>query len=141
MNMQAVFVPDLLSRIALFRGLSPEHLSALEGLLHRQRFLAGTTIMTVEQMGEVVYIIKARAQLAQLGRGAAPRSLHGKRSKRRPGGSTPDRRPPCPRRWRRSRSVRGSCCFNSGDCLSPPGRAANPPPGRDTVFHFGLRGG
>lgn len=57
MNMQAVFVPDLLSRIALFRGLSPEHLSALDGLLHRQHFLAGTIIMTVKQVGEVIYII------------------------------------------------------------------------------------
>ncbi len=57
MNMTAECAPDLLNKIALFRGLWPEHLFGLEGLLHRQRFLAGSTIMTVKQVGEVVYII------------------------------------------------------------------------------------
>jgi len=57
MNMTAECAPDLLSKIALFRGLSPEHVSMLDGLLHRQRFLAGSTLMTAEQVGEVVYII------------------------------------------------------------------------------------
>jgi CRP/FNR family transcriptional regulator, cyclic AMP receptor protein len=49
--------PEILNRITLFRGLSPEDLSAFGRLLHRQRFLADSTIMTVQQVGEVVYVI------------------------------------------------------------------------------------
>jgi CRP/FNR family cyclic AMP-dependent transcriptional regulator len=48
---------ELLNKFTLFRGLSSEDVSALGSLLHRQQFLAGTTVMTAEQVGEVVYLI------------------------------------------------------------------------------------
>jgi CRP/FNR family cyclic AMP-dependent transcriptional regulator len=47
----------VLKGITLFRGLSSEHLFSLGNLLHTQRFLAGSTIMSAEQVGEVVYLI------------------------------------------------------------------------------------
>lgn len=43
--------------IPLFRGLAPDELSRLCGLLRRKIFPANTVIMTVEQPGEVVYFI------------------------------------------------------------------------------------
>jgi CRP/FNR family transcriptional regulator, cyclic AMP receptor protein len=46
-----------LEKIDLFDGLTHEQLSALNALLHRRVFHAGATIMTVEQAGEVVYVI------------------------------------------------------------------------------------
>lgn len=46
-----------LKRISLFDGITQEQLSALNELLHRRMFPAGATLMTVEQAGEVVYII------------------------------------------------------------------------------------
>lgn len=41
----------------LFRNLSIENMSDLTGLIHHKSFSAGTTIMTAEQTGEVVYFI------------------------------------------------------------------------------------
>lgn len=49
--------PDLLNRISLFRGVSSEDLNALGALLHHQRFVGGSVIMSAEQVGEVVYLI------------------------------------------------------------------------------------
>lgn len=49
--------PDILSKIALFRGLTPEQLSGLGALLHQKTFPAGTHIITAEQPGESAYII------------------------------------------------------------------------------------
>ena len=49
--------PEVLNRISLFHGVSSEHLSALGDLLHQQRFVAGSVIMSNEQVGEVVYLI------------------------------------------------------------------------------------
>lgn len=46
-----------LTSVALFNGLAQEQLSALTSLLHRRTFPAKTTLITVEQMGEVVYVI------------------------------------------------------------------------------------
>ncbi|HKG23920.1 MAG TPA: Crp/Fnr family transcriptional regulator, partial [Blastocatellia bacterium] len=46
-----------LERITLFDGLTPEQLSALDALLHRRTFPAGATLMSIEQLGEAVYII------------------------------------------------------------------------------------
>ena len=57
--MSAPDVCDLskLATVALFDGLAREQLCALKSLLHRRTFSARTTLITVEQMGEVVYII------------------------------------------------------------------------------------
>jgi CRP/FNR family transcriptional regulator, cyclic AMP receptor protein len=43
--------------IQLFRDLPPNDLQTLSGLLRRQNFSAGATLMTAEQAGEVVYFI------------------------------------------------------------------------------------
>jgi CRP/FNR family cyclic AMP-dependent transcriptional regulator len=48
---------DKLSRIELFRGLTPAQLGQINELLHAKTFPAGTTLMTAEQAGEVVYFI------------------------------------------------------------------------------------
>ncbi|MDQ3009460.1 MAG: Crp/Fnr family transcriptional regulator [Acidobacteriota bacterium] len=48
---------DRLNRIDLFRGLTPAQLGQLDELLRRRTFAAGTTLMTAEQAGEVVYFI------------------------------------------------------------------------------------
>jgi len=57
--MSALEVNELseLEKIDLFDGLTQEQLSALNTLLHRRVFPAGATLMTVEQTGEVVYVI------------------------------------------------------------------------------------
>jgi CRP/FNR family cyclic AMP-dependent transcriptional regulator len=57
MLMPAVPDPSTLGEIPLFRGLTLEQLSRLNTLLHRKTFPAGTTIMTVDQPGEAVYVI------------------------------------------------------------------------------------
>jgi CRP-like cAMP-binding protein len=44
-------------QLPLFRDLPPEHLERLAKLLHRKTFPAGASLITVEQPGEVVYII------------------------------------------------------------------------------------
>jgi CRP/FNR family cyclic AMP-dependent transcriptional regulator len=43
--------------LPLFHGLPPEQLARLDGLLHRKIFPPGASLITVEQPGEVVYII------------------------------------------------------------------------------------
>lgn len=48
---------DNLGRLALFRGLAQPQLLQLSQALHRKTFPAGTTLMTAEQPGEVVYFI------------------------------------------------------------------------------------
>src|SRR5689334_17840962 len=45
------------SDLPLFRGLPPEYLERLATLLHRKTFPPGASLITVEQPGEVVYII------------------------------------------------------------------------------------
>ena len=49
--------PNMLVGIALFRGLTHEHLVRLSDCLHSVTFAPGTNIMTAEQPGEVIYII------------------------------------------------------------------------------------
>lgn len=49
--------PGLLARIPLFHDLTPEQLSWLNDHLHRKTFPPGSNIATVEQPGEVIYII------------------------------------------------------------------------------------
>lgn len=49
--------PSIISELALFRELTPEQLSWLSDHLHLQTFPAGSNIATVEQPGEIVYII------------------------------------------------------------------------------------
>jgi CRP/FNR family transcriptional regulator, cyclic AMP receptor protein len=46
-----------LSRIAMFRDLTPSQLHRISAALHSKTFPAGTTLMSVEQPGEVVYFI------------------------------------------------------------------------------------
>ncbi len=48
---------DRLNRIDLFRGLTPSQLGQVGEMLHHRTFAAGTTLMTAEQIGEVVYFI------------------------------------------------------------------------------------
>jgi CRP/FNR family cyclic AMP-dependent transcriptional regulator len=50
-------VVSSLSRIALFRNLTEPQLKQLSEVLHSKTQPAGTTLMTVEQPGEVVYFI------------------------------------------------------------------------------------
>ena len=47
----------LLRDVALFDGLAPEQANAVSALMQRKTFAAGTNLMSVEQPGEVVYII------------------------------------------------------------------------------------
>jgi CRP/FNR family cyclic AMP-dependent transcriptional regulator len=46
-----------LHELALFTDLTPEQLSKLDSLLHRKAFPAGAIVITVEQPGEMIYII------------------------------------------------------------------------------------
>lgn len=55
--MAGIADPTALGQMPLFRQLLPVELSTINLLLHRITFPAGATIMTVEQPGEVVYII------------------------------------------------------------------------------------
>lgn len=55
--MPAVADPNLLGEIPLFHHLTPEELARINAHLHRKTFPAGTSIITAEQPGEVVYII------------------------------------------------------------------------------------
>jgi CRP/FNR family cyclic AMP-dependent transcriptional regulator len=48
---------DHLKGITLFRGLSDTQLQQLNEMLRAKRFAAGTSLMTAEQRGEVVYFI------------------------------------------------------------------------------------
>jgi CRP/FNR family cyclic AMP-dependent transcriptional regulator len=47
----------LLSEIPLFSNLTPSELHKVKGFLHARTFPAGTNLITVEQPGEVAYII------------------------------------------------------------------------------------
>src|SRR5437763_5187 len=49
--------PALLSEIPLFSNLTQAELSRLKGYLHARTFPADTSLMAVEQPGEVAYII------------------------------------------------------------------------------------
>jgi CRP/FNR family cyclic AMP-dependent transcriptional regulator len=55
--MVAVPDPASLGELALFRGLTHEELNALNGLLRRKTFRANSHILTIEEPGELVYII------------------------------------------------------------------------------------
>jgi CRP/FNR family transcriptional regulator, cyclic AMP receptor protein len=56
-NVQTDNTQNLLSFTDLFSGLTAEQLARVGQHAHRKLFPAGTNIMTVEQPGEVVYII------------------------------------------------------------------------------------
>ena len=49
--------PAALAGIPLFAGLTPAQLAAVSGFLHRRAYPPRTTIMTMEEPGEVAYII------------------------------------------------------------------------------------
>ena len=66
--------PDILSKIALFRGLTSEQLSGLDALLQQRTFPAGTHIITAEQPGESAYIILKGSVKPTSRSPAAPRS-------------------------------------------------------------------
>ena len=59
MNVRATVSGRLgdLAEVPLFQGLEQAQLEKLDGLLHRKRFPAGAEIITVEQPGEVAYVI------------------------------------------------------------------------------------
>ena len=57
MSMLVVSELSGLDNVSLFNGLANDQLSRLSVLLRRKTFLAGDTIMNVEQMGETVYFI------------------------------------------------------------------------------------
>lgn len=50
--------PELLTDVTLFQGLTVKQWERLKNLLHYQNFPAGTHIITAEQPGEMVYIIR-----------------------------------------------------------------------------------
>lgn len=56
--MSAVDDPNSLQDIFLFEGLPLHQLERLNELLHRKRFPAGASIITVEQPGEAIYILR-----------------------------------------------------------------------------------
>jgi CRP/FNR family cyclic AMP-dependent transcriptional regulator len=51
--------PTVLSTLPLFQGLAPAELPQLTGLLHPTTVPADTTIITVDQPGEVAYLVLA----------------------------------------------------------------------------------
>ncbi len=55
--MPAVSDPSLLGDFPLFRDLTVEQLTRLNGLLRRKTFPAGTNLVSAEEPGEVVYLI------------------------------------------------------------------------------------
>jgi len=55
--MSVVENPEALSAIPLFENLSLEDLTRLNSLLRRKIFPAGTNIITIDQPGELVYIL------------------------------------------------------------------------------------
>lgn len=59
--MTAINDPEAIVGIALFQGLSREHLARLSALLRRKTFPAGATFITAEQPGEAVYVVVAGA--------------------------------------------------------------------------------
>lgn len=50
--------PELMTEVSLFQGLTVKQWERLKNLLHYQNFPAGTHIITAEQPGEMVYIIR-----------------------------------------------------------------------------------
>src|SRR5262245_21766669 len=59
MSASTVPNPRDLNEIALFRDLTEPELSQITAKLHGKTYPAGTTLMTVEQPGEVVYFIQS----------------------------------------------------------------------------------
>src|SRR5687768_6202421 len=57
MNMPAILDVGTLGALPLFRDLTPEQLAQLAQLLRRTTFPARSSLINVEQPGEVVYII------------------------------------------------------------------------------------
>lgn len=55
--MAAIDDPSRLGELELFQGLGPEDLTRLNSLLRSSTVQAGTNFITVEQPGEVVYVI------------------------------------------------------------------------------------
>ena len=55
--MTGVLEPSTLSRMTLFRGLSPEQLPKINTLLNQKSFPAATNIITAEQPGEIIYVV------------------------------------------------------------------------------------
>lgn len=53
----ATITTETLAAMPLFRGLSSDELSTIAGLLRTRRFPAATNLFSVEQPGEVAYII------------------------------------------------------------------------------------
>jgi CRP/FNR family transcriptional regulator, cyclic AMP receptor protein len=51
--------PDVLSGVALFRGLTREQLSDLATLLKRRDYAAGVPVITADEPGETIYIVLA----------------------------------------------------------------------------------
>ncbi len=49
--------PSILSEVALFRGLPAEQLSKIGARLRRMTFPAGAHVITVEEPGEIVYVV------------------------------------------------------------------------------------
>ena len=49
--------PATLSGVSLFRGLSPEELEQLARLLCERTFPAGTSVVTLEQPGDAVFVV------------------------------------------------------------------------------------
>ncbi len=56
--MSVVPEPGALGQIRLFHDLTPAELARVHGLLHGTTFPAGTAIMSVDQPGEVAYIVR-----------------------------------------------------------------------------------
>jgi len=57
--MPAIMDPCEVAEIDLFRGLTPPQLAQVSGRLYCRVFPAGSNIITAEQPGEVVYIIRS----------------------------------------------------------------------------------
>ncbi len=55
--MTEVPAPSALGQLSLFHDLTPAELARVHALLHGRTFPAGTTLMSVDQPGEVAYII------------------------------------------------------------------------------------
>src|ERR1700730_111890 len=55
--MVAVQDPNTLGTMLLFDGLTPEHLSTINGLLRRRTVPARKSLMLIEDAGEVAYLI------------------------------------------------------------------------------------
>lgn len=64
----------LLSRCALFGGLTPVELAIVEGLLHQREYLAGEVIFDEGEEGQAIYLIDAgEVELLRRGRSGPER--------------------------------------------------------------------